>query len=364
MVANHVWAQELALWPIALDLAVATGTPAKRRAALDARVVVINYENLVWLTQQDVWPEFDGIVWDEVSKMKSAGSRRTTAMRRKMKNIRWTCGLTGTPISTGIADLYAQLKVIDGGRALGKNLETFRHRYLMLEDPYAPWPTWVEQPGALERIQSDLEPVVYRIPEEVYRAQLPPLTVTPVYSALGDEAMREYKEMVRDLVIEVGDDLIESHASQKLQQLASGFIYNEAGEAIQRDTSKMDSLEPLLHSEPTLVFYNYQAELETMMARFGGEPLDIERWNRGEQMIAYAHPLSAGHGLNLQSGGRHIVWLAPPWSAELWTQANGRLLRSGQERAVFVHVLVSRDTIEVQMSDRLAERQQLAESFI
>jgi SNF2 family DNA or RNA helicase len=361
-VANHVWAQEAAKFGIDLELAVATGTPLRRRQALesDADVVVINFENLRWLIERPEFASFDGLVWDEVSKMKAVSSKRFKAVRNQLRQFKWIVGLTGTLIAVGIQDLFGQAVVIDRGKTLGRTITGFRQAYMMnTAPPGAHYAKWEPQAGARDRVLEALEPLVVSIPPEVYSAQLPDEVVVRVETDLDMPGV--YRELEEELMTELDGEVIESHAAQKLQQACQGFLYDMGKVPHWFPTqNKLDALEELVGGEPVLLFYQYQAERDAIIERFGAEDLDVDSWNRGEQPIALAHPLSAGHGLNLQAGGNHIVWMAPPWSLELWLQANGRLRRGGQQAAaVFIHVLCARDSIEDRVLAALEQRQEL-----
>ena len=358
-VAEHVWLQEAALYPAldGLEIRLATGTEKQRRGALAGRVIVINFENLGWLTKQPEFDYFDGLVWDELSKMRGVSSHRTKAIRRRLRQFKWILGLTGELVSTGLENLFTQAAVVDRGKALGRTITDFRRIYLENTTPWADYPTYEERAGARGKVFERLEPLIFQIPDSVYADQLPELNVVPVVTDLDDTSL--YDELVAEGLVDLAGFTIENHASQKLEQAAQGFLYDADGEAHWFDTNKVDALGELLTDEPTLVVYNYTAMRDRLMATWGGVPLDVDGWNAGRVPLMYIHPDSAGHGLNLQDGGHRLIWIAPPWTPDIWKQVNGRLRRGDQKHPVTAHVMVSAGTIEERIVEVLQGRQDL-----
>jgi hypothetical protein len=156
--------------------------------------------------------------------------------------------------------------------------------------------------------------------------------------------------------------------TQKLQQLAGGFIYTGDGDARWVSTHKLDAIADIWEENqraPTIVWYQYVAEREALTKRF---PLavdvktsgSIDAWNSGKVEMLLAHPASAGHGLNLQHGGCHMIWMSLPWSLELYEQAVGRLHRSGQAHDVWNYVVQTQGTVDEKILAALREKRSLA----
>ena len=352
-VCTDVWPVEAPKWS-GITPALAVGNPAQRAAAIrsDASVVVINYDNLDKL--EDL-TGFDGIVFDELTRLKNPSGKRFKALEKLLANIKVRWGLTGSFTSNGLEDVFGQCKIIDQP-LLGRAKGAFMQQYFICVN--RDFGQWTPAPGALEQVMARIKPATFVLDPGDYSDKLPPCHINEVRVSFADRA--PYEKMKRDYVVKFGDDRViaqnAASVTTKLQQMASGFIYNrEAGDAsIWFSGHKFDRLDEMLAENQranTIIVYNYQEELAELKRRFPhaatiDEPNVIARWNAGEIELLLIHPKSAGHGLNLQHGGCHMVFVSLPWSLELYEQTVGRLHRGGQPHAVWVYIMLAEKTID------------------
>lgn len=365
-VAEDTWTKESAKWDHLRGLRVVRvlGSQAQRiRCALetDADIYCINRENIPWLVKYygTEWP-FDGVVLDELSSFKSPSSKRFKAMRKVRPLIKHIVGLTGTPSPNGLIDLWAQIYLLDQGKRLGRTLTEYRNRYFNpgRRNGYVVY-DWVPKDGAEDEIYRRISDICISMKACDY-LKLPERVDVVRTVKLDDEAQTAYTEMEKEAVLELGpNEIVDAGTaavvSGKLLQIANGAVYDENGKTHIIHESKLDTLEDVIEAvngRPVLVFYAYQHDLERIMQRFPQArklegSAEIDAWNRGEIPILLAHPAGAGHGLNLQAGGNHIVWFGLTWSLELYQQANARIYRQGVkgERVTITH-LVTEGTID------------------
>ena len=346
-VATSVWPVEQPKWAPFMSMAVAVGTPAQRLAALNssAQVVVTNYDSLQWLAQQTL--DFDGVVFDELTRLKNPSGARFKALAKVLDcKVRW--GLTGSFTSNGLEDVFGQCKMISKA-LLGRSKGAFQQQYFYLVN--REHNDWAPRPGALELVMERIKPATFVLEPGEYKDKLPPLHTVEVRMDLPDR--KPYEDMKKDFVARFPDATAvavnAAVVTQKLSQMAAGFVYTP--EPIWFSKHKFDRLEELLAENQqanTIVFYNFIEELHELQRRFPvARTVDsIDDWNSGRVRLLCLHPKSAGHGLNLQHGGHHIVWLSLPWSLELFEQANGRLHRSGQQHAVWCYVMLANQTVD------------------
>ena len=379
-VAESVWPTEAKLWAPELSLAVATGTPTQRVKALHAnvQVVVATYDNLQWLAEQPL--QFDGVVFDELTRLKNPSGKRFKAMLKVLESmpIRW--GLTGSFTSNGLEDVFGQCKVIDQsllGRSKGAFLQQYFH---CINRDYGDWePRADALPMVMERIRK----ATFVLDAGEYKDKLPPLHIVEMRCTME---MTEYKAMKKDFMVQFPDaQAIAANAgvvTGKLQQMSSGFVYDTrttpsdrpgkfttTKSAVWFSAHKFELLDDLLAENQhanTIIAYQYQEELAELQRRYPravtlDEPDAIERWNAGKVELLLAHPKSAGHGLNLQFGGCHMVFLSLPWSLELFEQTIGRLHRSGQRHDVWVYVLLTEDTVDEKIYVALHDKRSLSD---
>ena len=361
-VATSVWPAEMPKWAPGITMAVAVGTPAQRLAALNgaAQVVVTNYDNLQWLAAQKL--NFDGVVFDELTRLKNPSGARFKALAKVLDcKVRW--GLTGSFTSNGLEDVFGQCKIIDQ-QLLGRSKGAFQQQYFYLVN--REYGDWQPRPGSLELVMRRIKPATFVLEPGEYKDKLPPMHTVEVRMDLPDRA--PYEAMKKDFVTRFPDATAvavnAAVVTQKLQQMAAGFVYTP--EPVWFSTHKFDRLEELLAENQqanTIVFYNYVEELSELKRRFPHvRTVDsIDDWNAGRVRLLCLHPKSAGHGLNLQHGGHHIVWLSLPWSLELFEQANGRLHRSGQTKDVWCYVMLANKTVDEKIWTALHDKRSVSD---
>jgi len=378
-VVTDVWPVEGPKWAPRLDMALAVGTPKQREAAFKstARVVVVNYENLQTLPDLK---GFNGVVFDELTRMKNPSGIRFKVFSKQLERftVRW--GLTGSFTSNGLEDVFGQCRVIDEN-LLGKTKTGFMRSYFFCVD--RDHGGYIAKAGALETVMDRIKPATHVLDAGVYKDKLPPLNVVNVVSDMPDRA--HYEQMRRDFVATVrGTEvtaLTAAAVGSKLQQMAAGFVYNTVTrpsdvpgkfvsdkEPLWFSRHRFDAIDDVLEGNQranTIIVYNFREELAELKRRYPkaatiDEPGVVERWNRGEVPILLIHPMSAGHGLNLQFGGSKMIFASLPWSLELYEQTIGRIHRGGQEHAVWVYVMMTKDTIDERMFAALGDKQALS----
>jgi len=362
-VCTDVWKQEGFKWCPEFEIAIAVGTPAQRKAAMDsdADIVVTNYDNIA-----SIAGNFDGIVFDELTRLKNPSGKRFKILEKMLDkfDIRW--GLTGSFTSNGLEDVFGQCKVIHKA-ILGRSKGAFMQQYFhCINREYG---QWEPLPQSLDYVMKQIKPWTYVLEPGEYRDKLPPLHTVRMSVDMPDR--KSYETMKKEFVLELNQTITAATAAavtNKLQQLAGGFVYGPNGpEWI--SYHKFDVLGEILSEnqrDNTIIVYNYKEELAEIQRRYPqmqtiDAPDAVERWNKGEIEILAIHPKSAGHGLNLQFGGNKIVFLSMPWSLELYEQTIGRLHRSGQTKDVWCYVILCNKTIDERIFASLYDKKSLAE---
>lgn len=341
-----------------------------------ADIYIINRENVQWLIEDAPFPfDYDAVVIDELSSFKSHQSKRFKSLMKVRPKIKRMVGLTGTPSSNGLMDLWAEYRLLDMGERLGKFIGRFRESYF---DPdkrnqhmifsYKP------KPGAEKAIYDKIADITISMKGTDYLT-LPQLMMNEVPVSLSHKEMETLDTMKRDLVAMIDEDEITAAnaaaLSNKLLQMANGAVYDDNGSVIQIHDKKLDALEDLIEAangKPVLIAYWFKHDLEKITQRFEARQIttsdDITAWNKGEIPIALIHPASAGHGLNLQAGGSTLVWFGLTWSLELYQQTNARLYRQGQTETVVIHHLIAKDTIDERVMDALNKKNNTQSALI
>lgn len=366
-VCTDVWPVELPKWAPELTMSVCVGTPRQRLVAYaaDTHVMVINYDNLQWLSELNLGI-FDGVVFDELTKLKNASGKRFKALFKVMDAIKIRWGLTGSFTSNGLEDVFGQCKIIDQ-KLLGRSKGAFLQQYFYLVNK--DYNEWAPRPGALEQVMARIKPATFVLEPGEYKDKLPPLHTVELRVELEDR--QPYETMKKDFIVQFPDTAAVAQnaavVTQKLQQMSSGFVYTP--EPRWFSPHKFDALDDLLEENQhanTLLVYNYQEELAELKRRYKHlTTLDdagaIERWNAGVVPLLAVHPKSAGHGLNLQHGGRHMVFLSLPWSLELYEQTVGRLHRSGQRHDVWCYILLTYKTVDEKIWAALHDKRAISD---
>lgn len=367
-VAESVWAQEAARWWHLSYLTInkCLGTPKERLRALEtgSDAVVVNLENLVWLLEQG--HRFENLVIDESSRFKDPSTKRFKAIKKQLKYYRRRIILTGTPSPQGVADLWAQVGILDLGVRLETSLTKFRDKYMVPDQinrhtrvVYS----WKIKDNATDvSIKSKISDICFSLKAEDYLT-LPPLTKLYHRIDIEPAVRKKYDKLKQDAVVEINRTPITAVSaaalSNKLLQFTSGAVYDENKDWHPVHDAKLDFLESIMEdsgSSPVLVFYHFKPSLVRLKERFPyAEVLDDsnqDRWRAGKIKMLLAHPQSGGIGLNLQCNVGETaqqVWFDLPWSSENYIQANARVYRQGQEKPVILHHLMVGKTIDDQV---------------
>ena len=360
-VARNTWPQELGKWEHLKHLryAVAVGTEKERLEALQEQVslYIINRENVPWIVEKTNF-SYDAIVIDELSSFKNWSSKRFKALMKVRPLAKRVIGLTGTPSGNGLMDLFAEFKVLDMGQRLGRFITKYRQDYFVPDKRNGQVVfSYVPLPGAEERIYEKIADITISM-KAADHLRMPELIESEYSVRMNEEEKKMYANMCEQLVLQMkGDEVTAANAgvlSGKLAQMANGAVYTDDGATLHIHDRKLDALEDIIESmngKSLLVAYWFRHDAERIEKRVTCIRLDtdeaIARWNRGEIPVALIHPASAGHGLNLQSGGSTLVWFGITWSLELYQQTVARLYRQGQSaKTVVVQHIIAEGTID------------------
>lgn len=369
-VAKNVWATEPSKWGHLQHLSVglALGSKGDREGTLESYVdlVCINFENLKWLVDtygKDLVDMFDGIIIDEVSKLKSNSGSNFKALRKHIAKFKWRLTMTGTPVSEDWTGLFGEMFMSDGGKALGKNKQKYLDAHFYPTDYERR--NWKLIPGQDVEILKKIGKTLYHLPD--YRHELPELIESTITVPMDEHTRIMYNNFKRDCITSLNDtEIVAPNAaalSGKLQQICQGFMYSEDGTVNRMKTLKLDRLKALLTGviEPVIIVYWFKQDLVYLKEAFPlGVVLDdaksIEDWNLGRTSILFLQPRSAGHGLNLAQGGCQMVFYSQVWSNDLVKQTIARLWRRGQTKPVNVTHLLIDDSIDGLMSARIESK--------
>lgn len=361
-VANNTWPDEIKKWDHLshLTYSVVTGNKQQRLAALrqDVNLYIINRENLKWLVEDYGVPFFyDMIVIDELSSFKSYRSQRFKCLKKLRPHVKRIVGLTGTPSSNGLMDLWAEFRVLDMGQRLGRYITHYRTTYFDPDKRNQHMVfTYKPKPGAEQQIYQQISDITISMKSKDY-LKLPPLTMNTVKVHLSNQEAAVYDTMRDQLVVDTAgkqiDALNAASLSNKLSQMANGTVYDDNRNQVLIHDRKLDALEDLIEAangKPVLVAYWFKHDLERIKQRFEVREIkttkDISDWNQGTIPVGVIHPASAGHGLNLQAGGSTLIWYGLTWSLELYQQTNARLWRQGQTDPVVIRHIITENTID------------------
>ena len=377
-VCQNSWPDELRKWDHLRDIrwALAVGTQAERLAALreNAELTIINRENLAWLIEDSGVPfDFDLVVLDELSSFKNWQSKRYRAFMKVRPRVKRVVGMTGTPSSNGLIDLFAEYRCLDMGERLGRFIGRYRDEFFAPDRRNGNIVySYRLLPGAEDEIYRRIGDITISMKTTDY-LDMPELVTSEYSVTLDEEERKQYDAMKQDLLLQLPEgEVTAANAaalSGKLSQLSGGAVYADDGSVTVIHSKKLDALEDIVegaNGSPLLVAYWYRHELERISERLRSlhipfarldRPEDIRRWNAGEIPVALIHPASAGHGLNLQQGGSTIVWYSLPWSLELYTQTVDRLFRQGQQaETVSVIHITAKDTIDGRIVKALKDK--------
>ena len=372
-VAKHVWPNEIQSWShtSSLSFQILAGESKAKREFLvhrKADIHLINREMVGWLVTHLIgeprkadsgrWP-YDMIVIDESSSFKNPSTKRFKALRRVWAATNRVVELTGTPISNGYLEIWPQFYLLDGGERLGRTITSYRDRYFVKKD-FRGFSEYSPRAGAVEDIQERISDMILRMRAEDY-LELPDVVSNNIDVEFTPALREQYSRFEREFLVkleEMDSEILALSAaalSQKLLQFVNGAIYDSEKTPHPVHELKLDALESVIEENPDenlLVAYNFVSDKDRILARFP-QAVDIktegaiDAWNRREVKMLFCHPASAGHGLNLQFGGKTVVWFGMNWSLELYQQFNGRLT-SGLRltKPSFIHHIVVRDSID------------------
>ena len=353
---------------------MAVGTAEERRAALkaDADIYVINRENVDWLVSNTTF-DYDMIVIDELSSFKNHQSKRFKALMKVRPMVKRIVGLTGTPASNGLMDLFAEFRLLDMGERLGRFIGQYRNEYFKpdKQNGYIVY-SYKPLPDAEERIYEKISDITVSM-KAIDHLKMPELISNEYMVKMSEAEKEKYKELKDELLLEVQDtEITAANAaalSNKLCQMSNGAIYDDSGEIIPIHSRKLDALEDIIESangKPVLVAYWFKHDRTRITERLGKLGIvhqeiksaqSIKNWNSGKLQVALIHPASAGHGLNLQTGGNFLVWFGLTWSLELYQQTNARLWRQGQKsETVIIQHIITRGTVDEKILKALTEK--------
>lgn len=385
-VARNTWSAEMDKWEHLSDLiySIVVGTEKERLSALTSKadIYIINRENVQWLIESSGIPfDFDMVIVDELSSFKNHQAKRFKAFMKVRPSVQRIVGLTGTPSSNGLMDLFAEFKLLDMGERLGRFIGQFRTVYFKPDRMNGPIVySYKPLPGAEEQIYKKISDITISM-KAVDHLKMPELVSSEYAVYLSDEEKERYEEMKRDLVLSLPDGEITAanaaSLSGKLTQMANGAVYSDDEGIVHIHDRKLDALEDIIEAangKPILVAYWYKHDYDRIIKRLSGigiayQKLDtdvsIRKWNEGKLPVALIHPASAGHGLNLQSGGSTLVWFGLTWSLELYQQTIARLWRQGQtSNTVSVLHLTAKGTIDERIMRALSLKENTQTALI
>lgn len=379
-VAQSTWKDEIEKWDHLnlLRYSIVVGDEKERLKVLkqNSDIYIINRENVDWLvTKSGIDFNFDMLVIDELSSFKSHTSKRFKSLLKIRPYFERVVGLTGTPSSNGLMDLWAEFRVLDLGERLGRYITHYRNEYFLPDKRNgAVIFSYKPQPNAEERIYRRLADMTISMKSTEY-LKMPELILNELEINLDEEDQMKYKKFKKEMVMTIQEKEIDAinaaSLSNKLIQLANGSIYDEDKKFYEVHNKKLDKLEEIIESangKPVLVAYWFKADKERIEKRFKVREIktadDIKQWNMGMINLALIHPASAGHGLNLQSGGSTLVWFSLTWSLELYQQTNARLYRQGQKDTVVIHHLITKNTIDEDIMKSLKRKDKTQEALM
>ena len=385
-VARNTWSDEIEKWDHLhnLTFAIAVGSEKERLEALKKQVdiTMINRENLQWLIEKSGQPfEYDMVVIDELSSFKNHQAKRFKALMKVRPKVKRIVGLTGTPSSNGLMDLFAEFKILDMGMRLGRFIGQYRNTYFKPDKVNGPIVySYKLLPGAEDAIYEKISDITISM-KAADHLKMPELVNTKYMVHLSEKEKKKYEDMKAELVLELPEGEITAanaaSLSGKLSQMANGAVYADDESILAIHDRKLDALEDIIESangKPLLIAYWFKHDLIRIEQRLAEKKIpfqkldsdaSMKKWNKGELPVALIHPVSAGHGLNLQSGGSTLVWFGITWSLELYQQTVARLYRQGQSsRTVTVIHILTQGTVDEKIMKVLAEKDSTQSALI
>ena len=379
-VCNLTWGMEASAWRQFKHLKVANlRTPLGRRAFIagQADVYVVNYEAIPMLVKlvekRGGTVPYQMIVYDESTKAKNPASKRINLLRRELPPVKFRIALTGTPAPNSLLDLFGQVRLLDDGRRLGRSFDHFKKTYVAATD-YQQY-DWQPIEGAAERIDARIADITLTLRTSDWLKDLPDCHIEDVEIKLPAHVMDQYEEFKKELILELRQEVQITAANaavlvRKLLQFTSGCIYDAEKKTHEVHDEKIKALGKLVKQTkgPILVICDFKHEQDRIrrrfpQARFFADAKTpalqmslISQWNRKEIPILVGHPLSMGHGLNLQTGSQTMVWMSLTYSRESYEQTIARLHRRGQKDVVTVYRLMVPGTVDDVVAEVLEEK--------
>lgn len=385
-VARNTWSDEIEKWDHLKDLqfSIAVGTETERLSALKqkADIYIINRENLQWLIEKsDVPFDFDMVVIDELSSFKNHQAKRFKSLMKVRPKVKRIVGLTGTPSSNGLMDLFAEFKILDMGARLGRFIGQYRMTYFKPDKMNGPI-VYSYKPvmGAEKAIYEKISDITISM-KAADHLKMPELVNSKYMVHLSEKEKKKYEDMKAELVLALPEGEITAanaaSLSGKLSQMANGAVYADDESILSIHERKLDALEDIIEAangKTVLVAYWFKHDLMRIEERLKSKDIpfeklnsdaSIKKWNKGELPVALIHPASAGHGLNLQSGGSTLVWFGITWSLELYQQTVARLYRQGQSEGTVTNIhIVTKDTVDERIMKALLEKDKTQSALI
>lgn len=379
-VANSTWPDEIKKWDHLkhLNYSVVIGSEKERLDALKkpAHIYLINRENVDWLiTKSGISWKFDMVVIDELSSFKSYQAKRFKSLLKVRPKIKRIVGLTGTPSSNGLMDLWAEFRLLDMGERLGRYITYYRQNFFVPDKRNQQMIfSYKLRNGAEKKIYSLISDITISMKSKDF-LKMPECLMNEVIVTLSDKEQKLYDSLKQDMVLSLEENEIDAinaaALSNKLLQMSNGAVYNDDKESLHIHDRKLDALEDLIegtNGKPVLVAYWFKHDLEKIKDRFDVREIksakDISDWNEGKIPVALIHPASAGHGLNLQAGGSTLIWFGLTWSLELYQQTNARLYRQGQDSTVVIHHILTKGTIDEDVMKALKAKEKIQDALI
>ena len=379
-VARDTWPEEIKKWDHlkGLTYSVIVGSEKERTLALmqNTHIHIINRENVDWLVTKSGIPfDYDMVIIDELSSFKSHQAKRFKRLLKVRPYVRRIVGLTGTPSSNGLMDLWAEFRILDNGKRLGRYITHYRNSYFVPDKrnmdmifSYKP------AEGAEDMIYGRISDMTISMKSGDY-LELPECVINEVPVYMSEKEQAVYNEFRDEMVAKVKDKEIDAAnaavLSGKLLQMANGAVYDEDKNVLHIHDRKLDCLEDLIegaNGKPVLVAYWYQHDADRIKSRFQVREIkssqDIKDWNAGKIPVAIIHPASAGHGLNLQQGGSTMILFSMFWSLELYQQVLKRVHRLGQRETVVIHHIIAKNTIDEDVMKALQKKEKTQNSLI
>jgi len=379
-VAQLTWPMEVREWDQFSWMRVANlRTESGQRDFLQgsAHLYVINWDAvnlLVSLVKRrgKAGVPFDVVVFDELTKAKNPGSKRVNLYRRQVPRVGRQIGLTGTPIPNSWVDLFAQVRLVDGGQRLGNNFLEFKKRYFFA--PATPFKPWQPKHDTEDRLEEKISDITVTLKSSDW-LDIPDTVYEDVELKFTPELEAKYKKLEKELVMELKHDKTLNVANSaalvtKLLQFTSGHVYDEEREVHPVHNLKFDALARIIKEEkhPILVATIFQHEQQRIreqfpQARFFADAKSqkdqealVNAWNAGKVPMLVAHPASVGHGLNFQYGSHVMLWITLTYSRELYEQMIARLARRGQKNVIKIYRLMIPGTVDDAVAEALTTK--------